>query len=281
MRASLDSQLERRALVCPLTHDPLKRAGDVLRSATHSYPIINGVPVFVDRVEQDSPMALEYAAPRERFAWLKYWLRRSDYRTKRSIAALNRVLDVPPESLCISIGGGPLRASEQFLNLNIGLFQNVDVVGDAHRLPYADESIDAVHSEAVFEHLHSPTVAARELARVLKPGAHAYVCTPFLQPFHGYPSHFQNFTETGHRRLFEDAGLDVVESGVCVGPMMTMLQLGRTFCDTFLPRVLRPLSRAAYLVGRLALAPFDRILGERDDAYVMACTTYLVARKRE
>jgi len=80
--------------------------------------------------------------------------------------------------------------------------------------------VDAVHCEAVFEHLHSPAVAARELARVLKPGARAFVCTPFLQAFHGYPSHFQNFTIYGHRKLFEDAGLEIVESGVCNGPAM-------------------------------------------------------------
>jgi SAM-dependent methyltransferase len=224
-------------------------------------------------------MEAEYTAPRDRLSWLKDWLRREDYRTKSSLAACARVLSVPDGSLCLSIGGGPLRVSEKLVNLNIGRFPNVDVVGDAHRLPYADASVDAVHCEAVFEHLHSPAVAARELARALKPGALAFVCTPFLQAFHGYPSHFQNFTIYGHRKLFEDSGLEILESGVCNGPAMAMIQMWRVFGDLFVPRVLRPLTRAVYVLGRVVVAPLDRILGDRENAYVLASTTYLVARK--
>lgn len=117
------------------------------------------------------------------------------------------------------------------------------------------------------------------MARVLKPGALAFVCTPFLQAFHGYPSHFQNFTIYGHWKLFEDAGLEILESGVCNGPVMAMIQMCRVFGDLFVPRVLRPLTRAAYVLGRVAVAPLDRILGDRENAYVLASTTYLVARK--
>jgi predicted SAM-dependent methyltransferase len=34
-----------------------------------------------------------------------------------------------------------------------GPFANVDVVADAYALPYATGSVDAVHCEAVLEHL--------------------------------------------------------------------------------------------------------------------------------
>jgi ubiquinone/menaquinone biosynthesis C-methylase UbiE len=85
-------------------------------------------------------------------------------------------------------------------------------------LPLADNCIHAVHCEAVFERLEDPHDAAGELFRVMKPGGLAYICTPFLQPFHGYPSHFQNFTHLGQKRLFERAGFTVLEHGVCVGP---------------------------------------------------------------
>jgi len=281
VRASLEVQLSKRALVCPITKQVLVREGAVLRSDARSYPIVGEVPFLLADATEAKPSAMEaeYRAPPGRLDWLKDWLRREDYRTKSSLAACARVLSVPDGSLCLSIGGGPLRIDEKLVNLNIDSFRNVDVVGDAHRLPYADASVDAVHCEAVFEHLHSPTVAACEMARVLKPGALAFVCTPFLQAFHGYPSHFQNFTIFGHRKLFEDAGLEIVESGVCNGPAMAMIQMWRVFGDLFVPRVLRPLTRAAYVLGRVAVAPLDRILGERENAYVLASTTYLVARK--
>jgi SAM-dependent methyltransferase len=80
----------------------------------------------------------------------------------------------------------------------------LDVVADAHALPFPDASFDFVFSLAVFEHLHSPWIAAREIARVLRPGGAAYTLCAFLQPLHGYPDHYFNATESGLARLFAD-----------------------------------------------------------------------------
>lgn len=81
---------------------------------------------------------------------------------------------------------------------------HLDVVADAHALPFADASFDFVFSLAVFEHLHSPWIAVREIARVLKPRGSCYTLAAFHQPLHGYPDHYFNATESGLRRLFED-----------------------------------------------------------------------------
>ncbi len=90
--------------------------------------------------------------------------------------------------------------------------EHLDLVADAHALPFADESFDFVFSLAVFEHLHSPWLAAQEIARVLRPGGACYTLAAFLQPLHGYPDHYFNATESGLRRLFSD-DFDVVEAG--------------------------------------------------------------------
>jgi SAM-dependent methyltransferase len=81
---------------------------------------------------------------------------------------------------------------------------HLDVVADAHALPFADASFDFVFSLAVFEHLHSPWIAAAEIARVLRPGGRAYTLAAFLQPLHGYPDHYFNATERALARLFSD-----------------------------------------------------------------------------
>ena len=66
-----------------------------------------------------------------------------DYRTERSEEAFREIFNaVEPGSLCISIGGGPMREHPSFVNVNIGPFPNVDVVADAHHLPYADGSVE-------------------------------------------------------------------------------------------------------------------------------------------
>jgi SAM-dependent methyltransferase len=81
---------------------------------------------------------------------------------------------------------------------------HLDVVADAHALPFRDASFDFVFSLAVFEHLHSPWLAAAEIARVLRPGGRVFTLCAFLQPLHGYPDHYFNATESGLRRLFSD-----------------------------------------------------------------------------
>ncbi len=201
--------------------------------------------------------------------------RTNDYRTAASLDAQRRVLDLCEQGRTVlGLGGGPFRIHPKIINLNIEPFENVDVAGDAHRLPIRSSSIDAVHCEAVFEHLRDPHDAAAELFRVMKPGAVAYVCTPFMQPFHGYPSHFQNFTHVGHRRLFERAGFAVRECGTCVGPSFTVMGVVATYLATYPPSVLRwPLRAAWYVFSRTLVLPLDRWLADHADSYVVASST--------
>jgi SAM-dependent methyltransferase len=196
-----------------------------------------------------------------------------DYRTPASVAAAHPVVE--GGGFVLGLGGGPRRLHPTIVNLNVEPFENVDIVGDAHRLPLPDNAVDAVHCEAVFEHLRDPEDAAAEMFRVMKPGALAFVCTPFMQAFHAYPSHFQNFTLMGHYRLFERAGFRVVEHGVCVGPSVALSDLVATYITHYSPRVVRWLLRAAWSVlSRVLVRPLDRSLARRDNAHLMASTTY-------
>lgn len=93
------------------------------------------------------------------------------------------------------------------VNYEIVEYDTTDVLGAAERLPFADESFDAVLSLNVLEHVKDPFLAAREIMRVMKPGAELMAVAPFLQPLHGYPHHYYNMTARGLETLFE--GLDV------------------------------------------------------------------------
>lgn len=88
--------------------------------------------------------------------------------------------------------------------LDIADAVTVDVLTDVSVLPFASDSFDVVMSHAVLEHLKAPWEAAKEMTRVLKPGGILYSVVPFLQPFHGFPSHYFNMTTSGLRSLFED-----------------------------------------------------------------------------
>jgi SAM-dependent methyltransferase len=88
------------------------------------------------------------------------------------------------------------------VNCEVVAYDTTDVLAVAERLPFADESFDAVLSLNVLEHVKDPFQAARELMRVLKPGGQLMCVAPFLQPLHGYPHHYYNMTRQGIDNLF-------------------------------------------------------------------------------
>jgi ubiquinone/menaquinone biosynthesis C-methylase UbiE len=58
-----------------------------------------------------------------------------------------------------------------------------DVLADASRLPFSDESFDGVLSYAMLQYLPDPFAGMREFARVLKPGGVGIVTVGFGEPF--------------------------------------------------------------------------------------------------
>ena len=103
----------------------------------------------------------------------------------------------------LNIGAGGTRVKlENVVEMEYSVFRHTDVAANAHHLPFADASFDAVVSFNTFEHLYDPDRATAEIFRVLKPGGRLLVHTAFLQPTHEPPHHYYNVTEYGLRRWF-------------------------------------------------------------------------------
>ena len=78
------------------------------------------------------------------------------------------------------------------------------VVGDAHQLPFSDESFQAVLMEEVLEHCSQPWKAIEEAHRFLVPNGLLLLTTRFLFPIHGAPEDFFRFTFYGIEHLLRD-----------------------------------------------------------------------------
>lgn len=119
--------------------------------------------------------------------------------------AAAELIDGLPDGLVLDAGAGLRREDyPNVVNLEIMPYPSTDVLAVNEQLPFCDGTFDAVISCAVLEHVKDPFAAARELVRVTKRGGCIYADVPFLQPYHGYPSHYYNMTSQGLANLFHE-----------------------------------------------------------------------------
>jgi hypothetical protein len=261
-------------------HDGRLVTGD----GSESYRIADGRVFFLHGDESGSAavgsMEAQYEAYHGRFERLRRLLRSTiltSVRSRDSVRAFEEFGRATAGTFVLGVGGGPMRDFSA-VNLNIGPWANVEIVADAHALPYASDSVDNVSCLAVLEHLPRPGVAMAEMVRVLKPGGYILLETPGLQPYHGFPNHFQNFTLTGHDLLIEQAGVEKIGSGPSIGPTSAMVALAAEYLRQYVPggSVLGPAFKGS--LG-LALAQLDRMLGNRPNAFILSGGSYFLGRK--
>lgn len=184
-------------------------------------------------------------------------------------------------SVVIDVGSGPERLGKEFINVDIFPFPEVDIVSDATRLPFKDNSIDGAVSESLFEHVPDAHLVAREMVRVVKPDGYVYVSAPFMHPYHASPDDFNRWTLSGLRHLFHD--LEVVECGVRSGPWSTFLMffaywLGVIF--SFGSRKLAPFLAHMFMLILGPLKYFDYIFINMPGSDAVATHLYILGRKK-
>lgn len=179
----------------------------------------------------------------------------------------------------LSVGGGPKREHPVLINLNIGTFRNVDIVGDAHKLPIKSGVLDGIVCNAVLEHCKHPWDVASEFRKALRPGGYLFAETPFLQPVHAYPADYFRFTVDGLRSLFCD--FHELEAGVIIGPTTMLTVLIRKYFEFLLPG--RPLKQLVKLIGAAVSYPVNRLdllMRKRKHLETLASGVYFLGRSR-
>lgn len=85
--------------------------------------------------------------------------------------------------------------SEGFIGIDLLRSQNVDIVGDARRMPIKTNIIDEIYSSYCLEHIDDQLSVLKEIYRVCKNGAEVRLILP----------HFSNpafFDDLTHQRLY-------------------------------------------------------------------------------
>ncbi len=147
-----------------------------------------------------------------------------------------------------------LMARQQYIALEIDPSRNAPVLGDAHFLPFPDQSMDAVLMVSVLEHLYDPIQAAEEAYRVLKPGGAFFSNSVFYYPHHDSPHDYFRFTADGYRYLLRRfSSVELVSAGNYISVVNDVLAY-------HLQRAGRPgrlLARAVELPLRIPFYLFD------------------------
>jgi glycosyltransferase involved in cell wall biosynthesis len=131
----------------------------------------------------------------------------------------------PPDAVVLDCGGGDRRYGDpRVFNMEYLDFGLPDLFGDGLHLPFADDSIDLILSQAVLEHVPDPQRALDEMVRVLRPGGQIYLEIAFMQPLHAVPYHYFNVTPHGIDHLCRS--LERIDSGTFGGLEDTIRWIG-------------------------------------------------------
>jgi SAM-dependent methyltransferase len=148
---------------------------------------------------------------------------------------------IKPGNTLLDAGAGECKWRDNFTDCNyISLdykvgdrswdYRHIDIEADLNKeIPMPDESVDIVISIQVLEHLSNPQQALKELSRVLRPGGHIFLTTPFAYQEHQQPFDYYRYTRYGMQYLLEQANL----SPLLIQPMGGYFMLLREYLSHF------------------------------------------------
>lgn len=134
---------------------------------------------------------------------------------------------IKPGSRVVDIGSGGTRLREDVFTVDLFAFPEVDVLSDAAKLPFMDNSVDFVVLDTILEHVPEPQKIIDEIHRCLKPAGEVICITTFIFPYHGYPAHYFNFTKDGLAFIFRNFSKNRVM--VNMGPTSALVNLASEY----------------------------------------------------
>jgi SAM-dependent methyltransferase len=168
--------------------------------------------------------------------------------------------------------------------------RHIDLIGDAYSVPVPTESVDAVISSQVLEHLERPLDALTEAHRILKPDGLLFLSAPFLYPLHAAPRDFGRFTRFYWNHHLAQCGFRIEDFQTIGGFWFCISLFTNAYLQTFNRgsiRRIRIMSFAMWLVKvfSLGLHKFEGLiirLARRDPEAIRAtwAINYVIVARR-
>jgi uncharacterized protein YbaR (Trm112 family) len=290
-------------LRCPACRSLLEEhdGGYACTGCGRTFPVVHGIPVLIDE-EQSLFDHAAFLEERQTTWQSTSQLRRGvsrflpslsrNLKARENYARLRDVLLAEetgrrPRVLVIGgsrVGQGMAEFADdprlELVESDVSFGPRTALICDAHQLPFADGSVDAVVAQAVLQALVEPQLAVAEFHRVLRPGGYVYAETPFMQQVFGGRFDFTRYTQLGHRRLFRD--FEEVSSGPVCGPGMALAWSYQYFLLSFVEgERLRTLVKGFARLSGFWLKYFDHLLVDGPGAVDAASGVYFLGRSSE
>lgn len=183
-------------------------------------------------------------------------------------------------SMILDVGAGSVKHDPKIVNMDIVKYPNVDVVGDAHRLPFIANSYDLIIMKTMLEHSSNPNAIVDEVYRVLKKGGNVYASVPFMFHFHEAPDDYYRWTKSGLKVLFSK--FKKVKIGVNSGPTSTFIMIFSDYLALLLSFNSQFVYSALSKLFTFMLKPLkmlDYLVGRNKNSIDLASIIYIVAEK--
>jgi S-adenosylmethionine decarboxylase len=201
------------------------------------FPVLTGAPSTTFYLENEQRLLTETLAPLAGLTMLKTDL----WDEAKNTRILQWAVDQGATAFAIDISEPIVRQARAAFGTRVLR----PAIGDVRRLPFGDESFDAIYSMGTVEHFVETEASVAELARILKPGGRLILGVPnrhdpFLRPLlvsvlsalglYGYGFE-KSYSRRALRRMVEATGLVVRrETGILFMPgWLRMLDL---WCHT-------------------------------------------------
>jgi len=291
-----------KILGCPECNHKLLRDRNLLlcEKCNKKYKMIDEVPVFISGIKDLEPSrklsyeekvakklkgSFMYKIARLLYPPEAYWTRP----LKVPYEKLNELLGRTKDYKILEIGGGVQsdgrkylkpEINEHIINIDINYNENVHVIGDAHNLPFPNETFDAVLIQSVLEHVQDPERVVSEINRVLKKNGIVYAMIPFMQGYHDYPGDYTRYTVEGFKGLFE--GFKTLKADVALGPasafVMNTVYFFESFFDT---EILKSIVRFTLRWLLFWVRYFDVYLLTRESRKIIPAAVYYIGSKEK
>tara|TARA_A100001015_G_C14963459_1_gene701924 strand:- start:834 stop:1649 length:816 start_codon:yes stop_codon:yes gene_type:complete len=177
---------------------------------------------------------------------------------------------------CINLGSGE-NDYENYINVDLGNYKNVDVICNLEKLPFKNNSISLVACNSVFEHLKNPEKVKEEVKRVLKTGGYFYLCIPFMCIRH-HEIDFRRWTSYGLKDFLE-TDFEIIESGACRSPAQSLISYVNAFIDLSIKTKI--LKKTLFFLWKYLSAPLYLLkVNSSEHTQSMAQTIYIIGKKK-